>query len=155
MRIHQLAPDVAAKIAAGEVVERPANVAKELLENSLDAGADEISVEIKEGGQRLLRIIDNGHGILPEDVPLVFQRHATSKLDTAEDLNHIATFGFRGEALYSISAVSQSKRTRSPRSAALTIAASSASSWLTRGQHGGATAKASGQTWAIASTTTR
>jgi DNA mismatch repair protein MutL len=106
MRIHQLAPDVAAKIAAGEVVERPANVAKELLENSLDAGADEISVEIKEGGQRLLRIIDNGHGILPEDVPLVFQRHATSKLDTAEDLNHIATFGFRGEALYSISAVS-------------------------------------------------
>lgn len=106
MRIHQLAPDVAAKIAAGEVVERPANVAKELLENSLDAGADEISVEIKEGGQRLLRIIDNGHGILPEDAPLVFQRHATSKLDTAEDLNHIATFGFRGEALYSISAVS-------------------------------------------------
>ena len=106
MRIHQLAPDVAAKIAAGEVVERPANVAKELLENSLDAGADEISVEIKEGGQRLLRVIDNGHGILPEDAPLVFQRHATSKLDTAEDLNHIATFGFRGEALYSISAVS-------------------------------------------------
>jgi len=107
MRIHQLAPDVAAKIAAGEVVERPANVAKELLENSLDAGADEIRVEIREGGQRLLRIVDNGHGILADDVSLVFERHATSKLDTAEDLEHIATFGFRGEALYSISAVSQ------------------------------------------------
>jgi DNA mismatch repair protein MutL len=107
MRIHQLAPDVAAKIAAGEVVERPANVAKELIENSLDAGADEIRVEVREGGQRLLRVTDNGHGIPADDVLLAFERHATSKLSTADDLNHIGTFGFRGEALYSIAAVSQ------------------------------------------------
>lgn len=107
MSIHLLAPDVAAKIAAGEVVERPANVAKELLENSLDAGATEIRVEIREGGQRLLRVSDNGHGIAAADVPLAFARHATSKLATAEDLNHIMTYGFRGEALYSIAAVSQ------------------------------------------------
>lgn len=107
MPIQLLAIDVAAKIAAGEVVERPANVAKELLENSLDAGSTEIRVEIREGGQRLLRVIDNGHGIQPDEVPLAFERHATSKLQTAEDLNQIATFGFRGEALFSIAAVSQ------------------------------------------------
>lgn len=107
MRIHQLTPDVAAKIAAGEVVQRPANVAKELIENSLDAGADEIRVEVREGGQRLLRVIDNGQGIPAADVELAFARHATSKLTSAEDLNHITTFGFRGEALYSIAAVSR------------------------------------------------
>ena len=76
------------------------------MENSLDAGATEIRVEIRDGGQRQLRVIDNGHGILAEEAPLAFQRHATSKLSTAEDLNHIATLGFRGEALFSISAVS-------------------------------------------------
>ncbi len=106
MSIHILAPDVAAKIAAGEVVERPANVVKELLENSLDADATEIRVEIREGGQRLLRVTDNGHGIAAEDVPLAFARHATSKLASADDLNQIMTYGFRGEALYSIAAVS-------------------------------------------------
>ena len=106
MPIQILAPDVAAKIAAGEVVERPANVAKELIENSLDATATEIRVEIREGGQRLLRITDNGNGIAADEVPLAFERHATSKLSSAEDLTQIATFGFRGEALYSVAAVS-------------------------------------------------
>lgn len=106
MTIHVLAPDVAAKIAAGEVVERPANAIKELLENSLDAGATEIRVEIREGGTRSLRVMDNGHGILAAEAPLAFARHATSKLETADDLTRVATFGFRGEALYSIAAVS-------------------------------------------------
>jgi DNA mismatch repair protein MutL len=107
MAIQILDPQVAAKIAAGEVVERPVNVVKELVENSLDAGATEIRVEVREGGQRLLRVSDNGHGIPTDEVPLAFLRHATNKLTTAEDLSHIATFGFRGEALYSIAAVSQ------------------------------------------------
>lgn len=104
--IRLLSPDVAAKIAAGEVVERPANAAKELIENSLDAGADEVRVEVREGGRRLLRVSDNGRGIPSHEAPLAFLRHATSKLRTAEDLEHINSFGFRGEALYSIAAVS-------------------------------------------------
>lgn len=111
MPIQLLAPDVAAKIAAGEVVERPANVVKELVENSLDAGATEIRVEVREGGQRLLRVSDNGHGIPAAEVPLAFARHGTSKLTSAEDLNQIMTYGFRGEALYSIAAVSHTTLT--------------------------------------------
>lgn len=104
--IQVLAPDVAARIAAGEVVERPANAAKELIENSLDAGATLVRVEAREGGRRLLRVTDNGSGIPAADVALALERHSTSKLQRSEQLEEIATFGFRGEALYSIAATS-------------------------------------------------
>lgn len=107
MPIQILPPEVASRIAAGEVVERPASAAKELIENSLDAGADEIRVEVREGGRRLLRITDNGHGIPAAEVLLAFERHATSKLRSADDLERIATLGFRGEALASIASVAQ------------------------------------------------
>lgn len=95
------------KIAAGEVVERPASVVKELVENAIDAGATAITVEIADGGKKLIRITDNGSGMEMEQVPVAFLRHATSKIEKVEDLETISSLGFRGEALSSIAAVSQ------------------------------------------------
>ena len=114
-RIRILSDNVANKIAAGEVVERPASVVKELLENSLDAGATEFRLEIEAGGRRLIRLADNGSGMLRDDALLAFERHATSKLSDVKDLLSIATLGFRGEALPSIASVSRLLlETRSP-----------------------------------------
>jgi len=107
MPIRILPEEVASKIAAGEVVERPASVVKELVENSIDAVAGDVKVEMQEGGRRLIRVIDDGEGISADEVPVAFERYATSKLGAVEDLSHIATLGFRGEALSSIAAVSQ------------------------------------------------
>ena len=98
-RIHKLPVSVVNRIAAGEVVERPASVVKELLENAIDAGPTRIDVAIEQGGIALVRVVDDGGGIDPEDLSLAVSQHATSKLRVAEDLERIDTLGFRGEAL--------------------------------------------------------
>ena len=105
MELKILPRNIADMIAAGEVVQRPASVVKELLENAVDAGADQISVTVTDAGRTLIQVIDNGSGMSPDDAVLCFERHATSKIATAEDLQEITTFGFRGEALASIAAV--------------------------------------------------
>src|SRR6201998_2428400 len=106
-RIHVLSELVANKIAAGEVVERPASVVKEMLENSLDAGATRIKISVEAGGKKLIQITDNGCGMVRDDAMLAFERHATSKINDADDLLSVATLGFRGEALPSSASVSR------------------------------------------------
>jgi len=121
-RIHVLPEHVANKIAAGEVVERPASVVKELLENALDAGATRIKINIEAGGKKLIQITDNGCGMVRDDAMLAFERHATSKIKDAEDLLSVATLGFRGEALPSIASVSRLRlETRDAGAAAGTV----------------------------------
>jgi DNA mismatch repair protein MutL len=116
-KIQILPEHIAQTIAAGEVIERPASVVKELMENAIDAAASEITVELKSGGLQLIRVCDNGEGMDPEDVPVAFQRYATSKIKKAEDLYAIHSLGFRGEALPSIASVSQmTMKTRTSRS---------------------------------------
>ena len=107
MELKILPKNIADMIAAGEVVQRPASVVKELMENAVDAGATDIKVVVADAGRTLIQVIDNGSGLTPDDAVLCFERHATSKLSSAEDLHHILTFGFRGEALASIAAVAE------------------------------------------------
>lgn len=131
-KIKQLSPHEAHKIAAGEVVERPANIVKELLENSLDAGATHITLYIEDGGKRLIRIVDNGCGMDEQDAQLCFAKHATSKITHIDQLETVSTFGFRGEALASVAAVARvtliTKQAESPEGVYVTVAESAISS---------------------------
>ena len=102
-----LAPEVAHRIAAGEVIERPASAVKELVENSSDAGATRVEVEIEAGGISLVRVVDDGHGMFPDDAQRAVAEHATSKIRTADDLARVESLGFRGEALHAIGSVSR------------------------------------------------
>ena len=124
-KINVLGFDVANLIAAGEVVDRPASAVKELLENAIDAGAENITVEIRAGGTKLIRVTDDGCGISADDLPLSVLRHATSKISDASDLAEIMTLGFRGEALAAIAAVTKmrivSKTADSPFGSQLTV----------------------------------
>src|SRR3954452_25106800 len=116
-RIHVLSETVANQIAAGEVVERPASVVKEMLENSLDAAATRIKISVEAGGKKLIQVTDNGSGMSRDDAMLAFERHATSKIKDAEDLLTISTLGFRGEGLPSIAAVCRLRLETSPNEA--------------------------------------
>lgn len=131
MFIHRLAPEIAQKIAAGEVVERPLSVVKELMENSIDAGAETITVEIVQGGKVLISVADDGSGIMPDELPLAVEKHATSKISNDADLEAIATLGYRREALASIAAVSRmelfSRRKEMENGAILTFTGNSTS----------------------------
>lgn len=121
MPIRPLSAEVTAQIAAGEVVERPASVVKELVENALDAGATRIDIDVTEGGRQLIRVSDDGRGIPPEEMPLAFARHATSKLSDLKDLDALRTLGFRGEALASIAAVSHTELCSRPPDAGVAV----------------------------------
>ncbi|HLD69262.1 MAG TPA: DNA mismatch repair endonuclease MutL, partial [Candidatus Omnitrophota bacterium] len=104
-QVHILPPEIISKIAAGEVIERPASVIKELMENSLDAKTSSIEIHLKDAGKTLIHIKDTGGGIEPDDLEKIFLRHSTSKIETLDDLDHIQSLGFRGEALYSIGSI--------------------------------------------------